>query len=82
MRKITEEEYYDWRNRQLDKGIEHQMSRILTVLDTLLMNKKNSMSSIGVVSACLACNCRFLLEDYGWELDTRYKWKELFEVEL
>ena len=82
MRKITEEEYYDWQNRQLANGMEYQMSKILSSLDSLLMDTSNSMSLKGVAAASLACNCRFLLEDYGWEMDTRYKWKELFEVEL
>ena len=82
MRKITETEYYNWRNKQLDNGMEYQMTKILSALDSLLIDTSNSMSLKGVAAASLAYNCRFLLEDYGWEMDTRYKWKELFEVEL
>ena len=82
MRKITEEEYHNWRNKQLDNGMEYQMTKILYALDSLLMDTSNSMGLKGVAAASLACNCRFLLEDYGWEMNTRYKWKEIFEVEL
>ena len=82
MYKITEEGYYNWRNKQLDNGMEYQMAKILYVLDSLLMDTSNSMDLKGVAAASLAYNCRFLLEDYGWEMDTRYKWKELFEAEL
>ena len=82
MRKITEKEYYNWRNSQLDNGMEYQMSKLLSALDSLLMDTIGSMVGKGVAAASLACNCRFLLEDYGWEMNTKYKWKELFEVEL
>ncbi|CAM0053453.1 hypothetical protein VPHF101_0009 [Vibrio phage F101] len=82
MYKITEEEYYNWRNKQLDTGMEYQVSKILSALGSLLMDTSGSMVVKGFAVASLACNCRFLLEDYGLEMDTKYKWKELFEVEL
>lgn len=82
MHKITEKEYLKWKNTDPSAGVEWQLEKILRVLDQLLMDKSNQMVVKGIAASVLACNCRYLYEEYGMEVSTTYKWKELFEREL
>ena len=82
MRKITEKEYKKWKSAQGLYGVDYQMSKLLNIVDELIINGNNHLLTLGIACSAMACNCRYLHDKFGVDLVTKYKWKELFEVEL
>lgn len=82
MRKITEKEYYKWRDTQSKIDIKVQLANLLLALDEVIVDNIGLMSVKGRSCFVLACYCRFLLEEHGIDVDTKYKWREIFEKEV
>lgn len=78
MIKITEKEYDHWKYQANLQGKEEILLVALNILDNLLCDGE-SQSVKGVCRSFIACNARYLEEEYDITFKGWFKWREHFE---